>query len=203
MFLFTLYCITLTIELSVNNITEQANNSIITSTLNSAPCIQDEKNCKDTSISIHEQDTTEPVNQHISDDDISQIKDIEVENSSKNENKTITITNAIESKTIDYDYWGKRTPESFTIHINDVEVKQGETHEISKENKEFKITYSYSFVSGMYKGSEEITYNIDDLADQETLTFSWNETWRVHVSNATPIKREKVKYKQTKKEKKT
>lgn len=116
-------------------------------------------------------------------------------NTAHSERKTITITNAIEPDMLDYEYWGKRTPESFTVLINKKEIKHGESYEVKKEEENLTITYSYSFASGIYKGSKEVTYKMNDNADKEKLTFSWNETWRVLVSNATPIKQEKVQYK--------
>src|SRR4030066_726080 len=72
------------------------------------------------------------------------------EDTNKNEptKNTVTITNAIEPKTLDYKYWGTHTPESFIVHINEKEIKQGESCEIPKEDKELKVTYSYSFASG-------------------------------------------------------
>ena len=84
----------------------------------------------------------------------------------------VTITNAIEPKSLEYNYWGTHTPDSFSILINENELKQGESCEIEKTNKELTVTYSYSFASGMYTGSKAITYEINKNAHEEKLTFS-------------------------------
>jgi hypothetical protein len=107
--------------------------------------------------------------------------------------KSIVITNGIEPQMLAYKHWtGTYNPELFTIQVNGTEVAAGSTYSLESAATPLQIRYDYSFVNGTRKGGKIVSYTLNENSDSATITFSWQDTWKVMVSNATPIKEETV-----------
>ena len=106
----------------------------------------------------------------------------------------ITIINAIEPAMLAYKHWtGTYSPEIFTVSINDTQVAVGETYTLdSSSDVPLVVQFDYSFMNGIRKGSKKIFYQINKECTQANLTFSWLDTWKVIIDNATPLKEETV-----------
>ena len=108
--------------------------------------------------------------------------------------KLITITNAIEPTMLAYKHWtGTYSPEIFTISINDTQIAAGETYTLDSSNDiPLIVQFDYSFMNGIRKGSKKISYQINKECTHASLTFSWLDTWKVIIDNATPLKEETI-----------
>jgi hypothetical protein len=101
----------------------------------------------------------------------------------------IIITNGIEPSMLAYKHWmGTYSPESFTITINGTEVAQGTQHTLPAETKTIDVSFSYSFVSGMYKGNKSVSYQLNENTTQATITFSWKDANKILIDNGTLLK---------------
>ena len=105
------------------------------------------------------------------------------------EQRTVTITNSIEPSMLAYKHWtGTYSPDIFTIQVNGTEIAPGNSYTLESTTTPLEIRYDYSFVNGTRKGGKIVSYTMNEKSDVATITFSWQDTWKVIVSNATPIK---------------
>jgi hypothetical protein len=101
----------------------------------------------------------------------------------------IIITNGIEPSMLAYKHWmGTYSPESFSITINGTEVAQGTQLSLPAETKTIDVSFSYSFVSGMYKGNKSVSYQLHENITQATITFSWKDANKILIDNGTLLK---------------
>ena len=102
---------------------------------------------------------------------------------------SITITNAIDQSMLPYKHWtGTYTPEVFTVQINGTEVAQGAQYTLTQTKDPVEVSFDYSFMNGTRKGSKKVSYAINENSTDATITFSWKDTDKLILSNATPIK---------------
>ncbi|HLJ30845.1 MAG TPA: hypothetical protein VKU36_00255 [Candidatus Babeliales bacterium] len=100
----------------------------------------------------------------------------------------ITITNAIQPHMLSYKHWtGTYNPDLFTVLVNNAEVAQGAAIEIPAETKTVNLTFNYSFVNGMRKGSKTVSYTLNENVTQATITFSWVSDNKIALDNGTMI----------------
>ncbi len=105
----------------------------------------------------------------------------------------IVIKNAIEPTMLQYKHWtGTYSPEIFNVTINETLIATGETYAIDSTEKPILVQFDYSFMNGIRKGSKKISYQINKDCTQATLTFSWHDTFKILIDNATPIKEETI-----------
>lgn len=99
---------------------------------------------------------------------------------------TVTITNGIEPSMLSYKHWtGTYSPDVFTLSINDTTIEQGQTYTLTDATKPVVIRFDYSFMNGMRKGTKTVSYTMIDNTPTATITFSWLETHKVLLDNAT------------------
>jgi hypothetical protein len=115
---------------------------------------------------------------------------VATEAESPEKNKTsITITNAIEPTMLKYKHWtGTYSPEIFIITINGITIDSGQTYILDSCQTPLVVQFDYSFMNGIRKGSKKISYQLNKEITQAQLTFSWLDTWKVIIDNATPLK---------------
>lgn len=98
----------------------------------------------------------------------------------------VTITNAIQPSMLSYKHWtGTYSPDVFMVYINDTMIEQGQTYTLADSKTPVVIRFDYSFMNGMRKGTKSTTYNMDNQTTTATLTFSWLDTNKVLLDNAT------------------
>ena len=101
----------------------------------------------------------------------------------------ITLTNAITPDMLRYKHWtGTYSPEQFDLYINGTKISQGESYTLTDAEQSFIISFDYSFMNGMRKGTKKFSYQMKESSTDATLTFSWLEHYKVLIDNATPIK---------------
>ncbi len=109
------------------------------------------------------------------------------------EPQPITFTNAIEPAMLKYKHWtGTYSPEEFTLSLNGTPVPCGQTYTLASADTPLTVQFDYSFMNGIRKGSKKISYAVQKECTQATITFSWLDTWKVLIDNATPIKEEVI-----------
>lgn len=107
--------------------------------------------------------------------------------------QSVTITNAIEEEMLKYKHWtGTYSPDTFAVYINEKEVKTGDAYIASPSKEPIRISFSYSFMNGMRKGTKAYTYQINEDCSQITLTFSWLDKHKILMDNATFLTEETV-----------
>lgn len=108
------------------------------------------------------------------------------------EPQLVTIINTIKSS--DLKKLGQ-TPQ-FAIYIDGKKLEPGSSISVPVFNDKLVVRYEYSFLKGVYKGANEITFKLDKPDKTEyDLTFSWkkqHEPWRAQLSGATAIDKKKV-----------
>lgn len=105
----------------------------------------------------------------------------------------IIITNAIEPKMLQYKHWtGTYSPELFNVMIDNTLISSGETYTLKSTEEPLIVQFDYSFMNGIRKGSKKIFYQLNKDCKQATLTFSWLDTFKIIIDNATPIKEETI-----------
>lgn len=98
----------------------------------------------------------------------------------------VTITNRIEPSMLSYKHWtGTYSPDVFMVYINDTIIEQGQTYTLADSKTPVVIRFDYSFMNGMRKGTKSTTYNMHNQTTTATLTFSWLDTNKVLLDNAT------------------
>ncbi len=104
----------------------------------------------------------------------------------------ITVTNKI--KPSDLKHYGQ-TPR-FSVQVAGKTIEPGSSVSVPVFNDKLVVRYEYSFLKGVYKGANEITFKLDKPDKREyDLTFSWkkqHEPWRALLSGATAIDKKKV-----------
>jgi hypothetical protein len=101
--------------------------------------------------------------------------------------RAVVISSGITRKSQGYKKWGTHYPTSFKVSINDQMLESGRQKKFSVSENKIRVKYEYSFLKGKIKGAKEITFALDPRQSQHTLTFSWDDPWRVRVSSANPI----------------
>jgi hypothetical protein len=100
----------------------------------------------------------------------------------------ITITNAIKPSMLSYKHWtGTYNPDVFTVLVNDTEVAQNAVLKIPAETKTVNLTFNYSFVNGMRKGSKTVSYTLNEKVTQANITFSWTSDNKIVLDNGTAV----------------
>jgi hypothetical protein len=106
---------------------------------------------------------------------------------------SITITNAIDQSMLPYKHWtGTYTPDVFTVQINGTEIAQGAQYTLAHTQDPIEISFDYSFMNGTRKGSKKVSYTLNENSTDATITFSWKDTHKLILSNATPIQEAKA-----------
>ncbi len=105
---------------------------------------------------------------------------------------TIAITNKI--KTADLKKYGQMP--QFSIKIGSLILAPGDTIKVPVTNNKLTVRYEYSFLKGVYKGANEVTFNLVDPVKKEyELNFSWkkeHEPWRIMIAGAKPFEKKKA-----------
>ena len=78
-------------------------------------------------------------------------------------------------------------PTAFSISVNKNEIAHGEKKELIVENDTITICYEYQFKDGKVKGAKEVLFKLDPKQKQHTITFSWDDQWRLALSDAKPV----------------
>lgn len=104
----------------------------------------------------------------------------------------VTVTNTI--KLSDLKKFGQAP--QFTIHIDGKKIDPGSSISIPASDNILVVRYEYSFLKGIYKGANEVTFKLDTIKKKDhDLNFSWkkeHEPYRVLISGATAIEKKKV-----------
>lgn len=83
----------------------------------------------------------------------------------------------------------------FNIYIDGALIAPGHTCKVSADAK-VVIRYEYSFLKGMYRGTNDITFSFNDPNKKDyDLSFSWkkeHEPWRVIMSGAKVLSKKKI-----------
>lgn len=111
--------------------------------------------------------------------------------------RTISITNSIDDAMLGYSHWtGTYTPKIFCIRVNNKKIGYGKTKKIDIENNKFTVRYDYDFGYNVKKarGAVEVLFKMDKKTSECDLTFSWDNSWRIIIDNATPISEEKCEF---------
>ncbi|MGE0009273.1 MAG: hypothetical protein AB7F19_01920 [Candidatus Babeliales bacterium] len=107
--------------------------------------------------------------------------------------RTITIKNTIEPKMLTYKHWsGNKVPDPFKIVIDGKEIAPGKSITVAIENDTLPVQFSYSFMMGYKKGTNEVTFQVPEHKDNLNLTFSWDNDYRVILEHAKAIKKQAV-----------
>lgn len=112
-------------------------------------------------------------------------------------NRTISVTNSINDAMLGYSHWtGTYTPKVFLVRVNDKKIGYGKTKKIEITKNKFTVRYDYDFGYNVKKarGAVEVLFKIDKNASECDLTFSWDNSWRIIIDNATPISEEKCEF---------
>ncbi len=118
-------------------------------------------------------------------------KDAEVKKTKKE--RSIKICNTInDSMTSHSSPIGSLTP-TFSVMVNDQAIKNGESLNINLKENQITVRYDFNFLKGMNKGSRAVTFNVKPKTEKLTLSFSWDNEWRVIVDGATPVSCEQIK----------
>ncbi len=108
------------------------------------------------------------------------------------ESRTISITN--KTKIADLKKYGQMP--QFSIKIGSLVLAPGETIQVPVKNNKVTVRYEYSFLKGVYKGANEIIFNLVDPVKKEyDLNFSWkkeHEPWRIMIAGAKPLEKKKA-----------
>lgn len=109
--------------------------------------------------------------------------------------KEILIRNTIKPKMLEYTFLKiGYSPDSFTLKVNDKELKAGHSMSLPADKQTVRIRYDYSFAKGWRTGAKEITFELDKQKKEYDLEFSWHNQWRVIAGGATPQRVERLKY---------
>ncbi len=104
----------------------------------------------------------------------------------------ITIINKI--KPSDLKHYGQ-TPQ-FSVQVAWKTIEPGSSVLVPVFNDKLVVRYEYSFLKGVYKGANEITFKLNKSDKTEyDLTFSWkkqDEPWRARLAGATALDKKKV-----------
>lgn len=98
---------------------------------------------------------------------------------------SVTIVNTIKDTMLNYKHWtGTYSPDLFNIFINDVLVAADESYILESFDTPFTVSFDYSFMKGMRKGTRRYTCTFNDISEQANLTFSWLEKNKIILDNA-------------------
>jgi hypothetical protein len=101
----------------------------------------------------------------------------------------VTIKNAICPKdTVYRKYFINHYPANFTIYVNGQKLSQNTQMQIT--GKTFKVIYAYEWNPpwGKIERAKEVTFQVTDPQKIIDLGFkSWDDTYRVHATNAQPL----------------
>lgn len=108
--------------------------------------------------------------------------------------RIVTVTNNIKPEMTIYKHWiaGNLEPKPFKILIDGKELEPGKTATVAIENKTLPIQFSYSFMDGYKKGTNEVTFEVPENQDKLAMTFSWDNQYRVILDHAKALKKEEV-----------
>ena len=99
---------------------------------------------------------------------------------------SVTITNGIEPSMLSYKHWtGTYSPDVFTVYINDTTIEPGQTYTLADSKTPIVIRCDYSFMNGIRKGTKTTTYTMNDQITTAIVTFSWLDTHKILLDNAT------------------
>ena len=102
--------------------------------------------------------------------------------------RSIVIKNEISRSSQGKSYLGMHyLPTAFSISVNKQEIEHGAKKEISIKDDIITVCYEYEFKDGKVKGAKEVMFRLDPKQKQHTITFSWDDQWRLALSDATPI----------------
>jgi hypothetical protein len=105
----------------------------------------------------------------------------------------VIITNTIEPDMLKYKHWtGTYSPDVFNITINGTAIDKGQSYTLDSAENSLIVQFDYSFMNGMRKGTKKVTYQMNTDCTDAKLTFSWLDTYKIIIDNATPIKEETV-----------
>ncbi|BDC35038.1 hypothetical protein Noda2021_09960 [Candidatus Dependentiae bacterium Noda2021] len=102
--------------------------------------------------------------------------------------KSLTVHNKITKEMLGYKYIIMNYPSYFSIKVNDVLIPAGQSQNIVVTNNRVSVQYEYEF-GKRRKGSKVIEFTLPATIKNTDLTFSWNDDWRVKLSNGTPQKK--------------
>lgn len=97
--------------------------------------------------------------------------------------RIVEICNEITRDCLGYTFCGTHYPTSFTVKINGQPVPAGSSARIVVTDKAV-VRYEYSFAKGMYAGSKEVVFNLDQKTNKHSLRFSWKKDPRIQLSSA-------------------
>ena len=104
----------------------------------------------------------------------------------------ITIYNKIKPDTLKK--FGQKP--DFSIKINGKDLKIDNSMAMTVQDNTFTVCYQYSFLKGVYKNANQITFKLENPIKQEyELNFSWDkkhEPYRVIISGAVPIDKKRL-----------
>lgn len=108
--------------------------------------------------------------------------------------RIVTVTNNIKPEMTIYKHWiaGNLEPKPFKIIIDGKELEPGKTAAIAIENSTLPVQFSYSFMDGYKKGTNEVTFEVPEKQDKLAMTFSWDNQYRVILDHAKALKKEEV-----------
>ncbi len=108
-----------------------------------------------------------------------------VETTKKNNQREITVTNAI-TKEMTGKYFCFKTyyPDSFSIVIDKKELSYEKERKVTIENNRLPIEYIYNFANGYRKGIRQVDFEIPETVTQCTLKFSWEQDSYILIDNA-------------------
>ncbi len=112
--------------------------------------------------------------------------------------RTITIKNGIKPEMLIYKkHWsGSYEPKPFEVIIDGKKLEQGASTEVAIADNKIAIQYSYSFMMGYRKGTDEVTFTIPEKQDTLQLTFSWDDDFRLKLDHGAPKKRVSISEKE-------
>ncbi len=112
------------------------------------------------------------------------------------DSSTVRVCNKIDINKLTVKHWtGKYSPTKLEITLNDVPfvlvgkdvTEMGDIKDVPCPDNQITVHYSYEFLNGMRKGSDTLTYEINDLNAQINLRFSWDTEWHVELDGAQRI----------------
>jgi hypothetical protein len=101
---------------------------------------------------------------------------------------SVTIVAGIKEDMLKYKHWtGSYSPDVFNLFINDVPVPVDGSYVLESPEKPFVVSFDYSFMKGMRKGTKRYTCTLEDACAQANITFSWLEKNKIILDNGVVI----------------
>jgi len=114
----------------------------------------------------------------------------------KSTKTSITIKNLITQKdTVYRKYFMNHYPDNFTVYVNGSAVPSQEAITIGNK-EEFTIIYAYEWNPpwGTIKRAKEVAFKVTDPTQPIDIHFkSWDDTYRIHATNAQAICTQEIK----------